>query len=121
MALDLKTTYQAGYTHRLDRHFDASAANTSLTVSTPSGDLRKLLYVTVKYTGAASTTITVKINSGAGAAYDILLSSVALSADTDFVYVPDGDILLASNDTIDVVAPAVTAVTSAIAIYTRVF
>ncbi len=121
MALDLKTTYHEGYKHRVDRHFDASVANTSLTVSVPVGELRQLLFVTVKYSGASSTTITGTINSGAGGAYDVLLFSTALSADTDFVYVPDRDIFLADDDSFDVVAPAVSAVTSAIAVYTRVF
>lgn len=121
MALALKTTHDKGFTNRLDRHSDASAANTLLTVSVPIGDLRQLLFVTVKYSGAASTTITVTINSGAGAAYDVLLVSTLLSADTDFVYVPDRDIFLANDDSLDVVAPAVVGVTSAVTAYTRVF
>lgn len=120
MARVLTTSYHEGFKSRVDRHSDASAAGDPLTLSTPSGKLRRLMLVTVKYSGAASTTITVTINSGAGAAYDVLLDSTLLSAATDYVYIPDEEILLASDDSLDVVAPAVAAVTSAIAAYTGV-
>ncbi len=120
MALALKTTYHKGFRNRVDRHSDASNANTQLTLPVPAGELRQLLFATVKYSGAASTTITVWINSGAGAAYDVLLDSRTLSANTDYVYIPDGEILLADDDSLVVTAPAVVGVTSAITVYTRV-
>jgi hypothetical protein len=66
-------------------------------------------------------TVTYDLNSGAGAAYDSELSSDAVGGGTEASFIPDESVMLLSDDTIDVTAPAVAAVTSAITIYTRIF
>ncbi len=120
MALATKSTIHSGFKARIERHSDESAANTALTVTVPTGRLRRLLLVTIKYSGAASVTVTVTLNSGAGSTYDVLLASTALSAETDFTFTPDEETLLSDDDAIDVLAPAVVGVTSAITVVTRV-
>ena len=104
----------------LESHSDASAGNTALTLSTLSGQLRRLLFVTVKYSAAPTQTgVTVTLNSGAGAAYDTLLATGSANAQNT-VYIPDEEILLMGDDVIDVLAPAGgVGITAAIAIYTE--
>lgn len=105
----------------IDRHTDQSAANTELTVSTPVAT-QKLLFVTVKYSASVTKNITITLNSGAGAAWDTLLQTIALSAATDGVWIPDQEITIQDDDVIDVVAAAGGgSITSAVAIYTRAF
>jgi len=121
MALTTKTTGRKGFTARLDRHEDESAANTALTVSVPSGDLRRLLLVTVVYSASVTATPTTTLNSGAGASRDVLLSSIALAPGTEAVFVPDEEILIGDDDSLDVLAPAGgVGVTAAVTVYTRV-
>lgn len=98
-----------------------STANAAQTVSTPPVGVqsrRRLLFVTVVYSAAVTLNVTVTLNSGAGAAFDTLLQTIALSANTDGLFIPDGDVDIQSDDVIDVLAPAGGAgVTSAVAIY----
>ena len=99
----------------------ASAANTAQTVSTPTGNRRKLLFVTVVYSAVTTVDATVTLNSGEGAAYDALLSTMALINNTDGVFIPDGEVIIQSDDAIDVLAPAGGGgITSAVAIYSEV-
>lgn len=97
-----------------------SGANAAQTVSTPTGDVRRLLFVTVKYSGAPTHAgVTVTLNSGAGSAYDTLLATGSANAQNT-LYIPDEEILILSDDVIDVAAPAGGgALTSAVAIYTE--
>lgn len=83
-----------------------SAANTTQTVSTTPGRLKKLVQVTVKYSAAPTHSgITVTLNSGGGAAYDAELTASAAN-DQDFVYVPNPPITITQDDQVDVSAPA---------------
>jgi len=98
------------------RTVGTSAANSAQTVSADGpGILRQ---VTVKYSGSVSQTVTVTLDSGAGAGYDTLLQNITLSSATDGVFLPDADIVINTGDQIDVTAPAGGAgVTSAVTVY----
>lgn len=98
-----------------------STANTELTVSTSTGKKRRLLYITVKYSTNVTQNVTVTLNSGAGSEFDTLIQTIELSTAKDGFFMPDKEIILSSDDTCDVVAPAGGGVTtSAVAIYTEV-
>ena len=106
---------------RVIRTVGTSGANTAQTVSTPAiGESQQLLFYTVKYSAAPTQTGVVgTLNSGAGAGYDAALNTGSANALTT-VYLPDGVVILAPDDVLDVLAPAAGgAVTSAVAIYTR--
>lgn len=104
-----------------ERFSDQSASGANLTVSTLPGEPRRLLFVTVKYSGSATVNVTVTLNSGAGAAWDTILNTIALSAATEGIWIPDKDVILSADDAIDVFAPLLSAKTSAVAIYSEVF
>lgn len=103
----------------LERHSDQSASGANLTVSTPSGKARRILFVTVKYSATATVNETMTLNSGAGAAWDTLLNTLVINADTDGVWIPDEDVIIGEDDIIDVLAPLLAAETSAVAIYSE--
>lgn len=96
-----------------------SATNTQMTTSTNTTGLRFLRAVTVKYSGSASVSVTVTLNSQAGAAYDTVLQTITLSSATDGVYLPTAPLPLVDGDAIDVVSPALSGGTSAVVIYTE--
>lgn len=103
------------------RTVGTSAANTAKTVSTPDiGGAQQLLYYTVRYSAAPTQTGVIgTLNSGAGAGYDAPLNTGSANAQTT-VYLPDGVVILAPDDVLDVLAPAAGGViTSSVAIYTR--
>ena len=83
---------------------------------------RRLISVTVKYSAAASTTVTVTHDTlgGPGSGYSVLLNSTALSAQTDYVFQPTGDYFISGNDTITVVAPLLAAQTAKVIITTEI-
>ena len=83
-----------------------SGADAAQTVSTPSGQQRSVLSVTVKYSGSVSVDVTLTLNAGAGAAWDVLLPTITLNAETDGVWIPDGEMILGPDDVLDVLAPA---------------
>ncbi len=63
----------------------------------------KLHYVMVHYSGAASTnSFTVTLDSGSGAAYDVLLHSTTLSSTTDIIFQPTNPYTFLNGDEIDV-------------------
>ena len=103
------------------RHSDQSDSGVALTVSTESGNLRRLLFVTVKYTANATVNVTITLNSGAGSDRDTVLNTIALSAATDGKWIPSGVVIISSDDTIDVFAPLLASQTSSVAIYSEVF
>ena len=105
----------------LDRKTGESAANTQLTVSTTITDIVRVLFVTVKYSANVTQNVTVTLKSGQGTAWDTLLATIALSAASDGVFIPDEALYIESDDNLDVVAPAGgVGVTAAIAIYTEI-
>jgi len=104
-----------------ERFSEQSAADTAQTVSTTTGKARHLQMVTVKYSASVTQNVTITLNAGAGAAWDTLLQTIALAAATDGLWIPDEEILLLSDDELDVLAPAGGgAVTSAVSIYTGI-
>ena len=115
MALETKRAeVTRGVRTAVVRDKDQSAANTALTVTTPTGAVRKLLFVTVKYSAAPTQGgVTVELDSGAGAAWDTPLFTGTANAQNN-VYLPD--------DAIKVTAPAGGGVlTSAISVYTEAY
>lgn len=121
MALALKTSVRTGFTGRLDRHDDVSEANTALTVSLPTGNMRQLILVTAKFSSGTTGDVSTTLNSGAGTSRDTLLSDIDLDGATDAAFIPDGDVLIGEDDSIDVLADAGgVGITCAVAIYTKV-
>lgn len=109
---------------KLVKSYETSAADTALTVSTPitRGRPLRLVAVLVKYSGSVTKNATVTYNASHGAGYDSLLNTIALSSATSGAYVPAIDLIIASGDTIDVVAEAGGgAVTSGVTILTEEF
>ena len=78
--------------------------SSSLTV--PASRTYKLISVTLALNTAPTTSenFTITLNANAGAAYDVLLYSLDLSAGstTDLVWFPDEQLLLEGGDAIDV-------------------
>jgi hypothetical protein len=101
------------------RGAEAGTANTQL-VSTHTGERCELVMVTCKYSAAPTQAgVTVSLDSGAGAAYDAVLSTGSANAQTT-VYTPTVPIPILSDDAIVVTAPAGGGgITAAITIYTN--
>ena len=124
MAVVAATRTETKQARHIERWVGTSAANTEITLSTSAtapATLRRLLYVVVKYSAAPTQTgVTVTLNSGAGAAYDTLLTTGTSNAQSTF-YIPGSEVLLMSDDVIDVVCPAAGgAITGAVSIYTEI-
>ena len=78
--------------------------------------------VTVVYSTSVTKNVTITLNSGAGAGWDVVLNTIALSAATSGVWIPDGDVFIDEDDALDVLAPAGGGSdTSSIAIYSERF
>lgn len=105
----------------IQRHSDQSTSGANLTASTPSGEARRILFITVKYSAAATVNATVTLNSGAGPAWDTLLFKIVLAGVKDGLFIPKGPLIISGDDVIDVLAPLLAGQTSAIAIYSEVF
>lgn len=84
----------------------AAAIAASDTVPSDWPSLYKLVSVTLSLNVAPTTSenYTITLNANAGAAYDVLLYSLDLSAVsvTDLVWFPDAPLLLEAGDAIDV-------------------
>lgn len=100
-----------------NRTVQTSGVNATNTLATTVGKANRLRMVTVAYSGAATGSVTVTLTSGAGAAYNVVLSTITL-ANNQGVYVPTPPIPVNADDVITVSAPAVAAVTSSVTIYT---
>lgn len=107
----------------LERWTETGTANTQLVTGTTTTDayVRKLVWVGVKYSAAASVTAVVSLDSGAGAAFDHVLASMVISAGTDGIYIPDEDLEILETDAIVVTCPAGgVGITASVSIYTEV-
>lgn len=108
----------------VETFFGTSASASSDTmvappVATATTRPRRLVSVTVKYSAAASVTVTVTknfIGSTGGTAYDVLLNSQAMGGGTDYVFTPTNDIFVNGGDTVTVSVPSVAAATAAITV-----
>jgi len=107
---------------KLERHSEISAADTALTLTTPTDptQTRELLRVNVKYSAVpVHAGIIVTLKSGLGAAHDQTLSSGPANAQTA-AFTPSGKYMLMPDDAIEVLAPAGGGViTSAVSVYTE--
>ncbi len=111
----------AGRGCRVIRDYDVSVANTAKTVSTVAGETRRIVSVTVTYSAPVTVNVDITVNSGAGAAYDNLVQTIALSGARWAYWTPNKKTILLDDDALDVLAPAGGAgITSAIAIVTEV-
>jgi hypothetical protein len=82
---------------------------TALTVSTepaPHDRKVKLTAVYFAYSAAVTLSVTITLNSGVAAAYDLTLAALPLVGDRYAWWVPDTPIPLGLGDTIDVLAPS---------------
>ena len=105
------------------RTIGTSAGDTAQTVSTPSGNPKRILQVLIAYSAAPTytgTDLIIKINSGAGAAYDTVVA-VGSNNEQYKTYVPaEEPIYLFDDDVLEVTAPAGGGViTSSISIYSE--
>lgn len=104
-----------------ERHTEQSGANAAKTTSTPTGQTRKILWATVKYSADVTQNVTVTLNSGAGPAWDTLLGTIVLTSARAGFWIPENPLTIIDDDVIDLVAPAGgAAITSAAAIYSGV-
>ena len=79
---------------------DLSAA--ALDYTTNFAAKTKIIAVMLHADGAISETVTIKLNASGGANYDTTLVTEALVSETDFVWIPDGDLNLTASDELDV-------------------
>ncbi len=96
-------------TTRLAKESATVADNSAVdTMTTALAKTKRLLYVTVSYSGSAtySSSVTVGIDSGLGATYDVLpvLESTTDNLQ-DVILRPDSDFILASDDQLIVTIP----------------
>jgi len=96
----------------VERWSQASADDTVQTCSTdPAGvasgrapaQHRTLVGVFAVYSGAVAVAVTVTLNSGLGAAYDVLLNTITTAAGQG-QYIPTGPVEIFDDDVIDVAA-----------------
>lgn len=86
---------------------DESAADTALTITTPAtGRPFKLIGVYAKYSGSVTKDVTITKDAGLGAAYDNLLTTIAIAAGTEGNYLPNTDRIFRPDDVLVVVAEA---------------
>ncbi len=127
MAVVIATKYERGTSQltntSIEQFYGTSGSGVEITMASLTDTRpRRLISVTVKYSAAASTTVTVTHDTlgEPGSGYSILLNSTALIAQTDYVFQPTGDYFISGNDTVTVVAPLLTAGTAKIIITTEV-
>lgn len=105
------------FSGRYRQYSEASAANTALSVTTPTGVACRVLYATTAYSAAPTQAgVAHVLDSGVGAAYDATLSTAAANAQFS-IYEPTAKLALAGTDAFKVSAPAGGAgITSAVVI-----
>lgn len=102
----------------LSRHTDTSAADTVLTLTSPTGNARLLEMVTAQYSASVTANVTITHKSGAGAAFDAVLGTIVITAGTDGSFIPAIPIPMMPDDAIEAVADAGgAAITSGVSIY----
>lgn len=115
------TKYALGGPISIEKLTNQSAANTALSLTTPTGKRRRFLFATVKYSVVpVQGGVTVELDNGVDAAFDTELDKGVANAQ-DNVYFPDGKLELGDDDAVKVTAPAAGgSITSAISIWTEV-
>lgn len=102
---------------KYQRHTELGGSGANLTMTVAG--LCQILWASVVYSGNSSTAVTFTLNSGAGAAYDASVLPVTLSTATTALFLPSHMMVVGEDDTFDVFAPLVSAVTAQIAVYSR--
>lgn len=127
MAVVVATKYERGTSQltntSIEQFYGTSGSGVEITMASLTDTRpRRLISVTVKYSAAASTTVTVTHDTlgGPGSGYSVLLNSTALVAQTDYVFQPTGDYFISGGDTITTVAPLLAAGTAKVIITTEV-
>ncbi len=90
----------------LDSHSEKSKVDTALIVSTPTGQARKILYATIKYSANVTQNVTVIRNSQRGVDYDTVRETLILTAERDGFFAPSEELKLLDGDALDIRAPA---------------
>lgn len=100
---------KASSRHGLTKHFDTSAADTTLVLTTaapPKRQSQRLLWISVVYSATpVQTGVIIEIDSGLGAGFDILLLTGAANVEQTFFNLGLVPLLLDENDQIKVTAP----------------
>lgn len=90
----------------IKRYNGVSTANSAKSISTPVGKKMLVHQVTVAYSGNPTQTgVTVNLDSGLGAGYDVALDTGSANA-RYHVYKPTTPIIVMEDDIITVTAPA---------------
>lgn len=103
----------------IHRFVETGSANTALTATMPAiGGSFRLVLVTVSYSAAPTQAgVTTTLDSGAGAGYDATLNTGTANARYT-AYQPSQEMILGSDDSVVVAAPAGgAAITASVAIY----
>lgn len=100
-----------------ERYTQTSATNTINTVTVSPKAAGRVMFVTVSYSASTTQNVTIVLDSGAGAAFDFTLNTIAISAATSGSYLPTTPPPFNADDAIVVTAPALAAQTSSIAVY----
>lgn len=96
----------ADFGGRYRRYSEASAANTALSATTPTGVACRVLYATTAYSAAPTQAgVTFVLDSGVAAAYDATLSTGAANGQYT-VFQPTAKLALGGTDAFVVTAPA---------------
>ena len=90
----------------IQSHSEKSKTDAALAVSTPTGQARKILYATIKYSAAVTLNVTVIRNSERGADYDTLRDTLILTNQRDGFFAPSEELKLLDGDALDIRAPA---------------
>lgn len=93
----------------IERIPGTSGTNSPQTVSSPTRGRRVLHAAIVHYTGNASVTCLVTLNSGEGSLFDAVIGEIVLSAEQDGIFQPTTPLPLSDGDAIDFLCPALAA------------
>jgi hypothetical protein len=81
---------------------DGTGAITATAAVPTEGGFRRVVSVTMHLSGdPGAEDFTITLDADAGAAYDTLLNTQAMSGVVDFVWFPDGEIILGPGDALD--------------------
>ncbi len=86
----------------------STGAGTALDFTTTIGRRFKLEKIIFHASEAITETITISLDSGKGSVYDVVLRRKSLSAEQDYIYVPDGENNYYAGDEIRVQCTAAT-------------
>lgn len=97
---------------------DNAGANAPVTITSTAGTAWRLRSVEVLYSTSVTQTVTITRDSGAGAAWDAPIGTIALSSAAGGAWRPGEDVILSPDDAVVVTAPAGGGgVTVALAVY----